>query len=184
MESPNESVSPVTTRAAGVRYGVVLGAISIVLFVTFNLAGMDITDGPGAWINRLLSTGLTIGAIVMAHNFFKQNGDGFMSFGQGIGTEFWCTLTSTSIASVFMYVYIKFIDSAFIDMIKDRQLEEMQKRGMSDEQIEQAMKIAGMFTSAEAILLFGIFGGIFFGVLIALIVTIFTQKKNPDGIPS
>ena len=107
-----------------------------------------------------------------------------MTIGQGVGIGFWAGLVSSVISSIFMYIYVKFVDSGFIDMIKETQVEEMQKRGMSEEQIDQAMKIAGMFTSAEALLAFGLIGGVVFGLGIGLIISFFTQKKNPDAIPS
>jgi hypothetical protein len=103
-----------------------------------------------------------------------------MEYGQGIGIAFWLGLVSSAIYSVFFYVYIKFIDSSFLDMIRDQQLEQFEARGMSDEQIEQAMKFANMFTNPEALLGFTLLGGVFFTIIIALIVTIFTQKKNPE----
>lgn len=177
MEPQNESTAEkVTTRSSGMRYGLFLGGISIVLFLIIALSGMR-PDGPGRWLG-VVFTGVLI---FLAHKYFKDNGDGFMSIGQGVGIGFWTGVTSSVISSIFTYVYVKFIDSGFIDMIKETQLEEMQKRGMSDEQVEQAMKFAGMFTSAEAIFLFGLIGGIIGGVVIGLIISFFTQKKNPEA---
>jgi hypothetical protein len=66
-------------------------------------------------------------------------------------------------------------------MIKDKQIEAMEQRGMSEEQIDQAMKIAGAFTSPEAILGFGLIGGLIVILIVGLIVSIFTQKKNPEA---
>jgi len=179
MEPQNESIAEkVTTRGAGVRYGLFLGGISIVSFLVMAISGMR-PDGPGRWISVVFSFVL----IYLAHKYYKDNGDGFMTIGQGVGIGFWAGLVSSVLSSVFMYIYVKFIDSGFIDMIKETQLEEMQKRGMSEEQIDQAMKIAGMFTSAEAIFVFGLIGGVIFGIGIGLLVAFFTQKKNPDAIP-
>jgi hypothetical protein len=67
-------------------------------------------------------------------------------------------------------------------MIKDKQMEEMANRGMTDEQIEQAMEIAGKFMSPEAMLFFAVFFGILAIVICGLIVSLFTQRKNPDAI--
>ncbi len=174
-------VEKVSTRSVGMRYGLFLGAFGIVSFLVTTLSGVNVTDGSGAWVNRIISIIVTAFIFYLAHEYFKKNGDGFMSFGQGVGVGFWASLISSLISSSFLYIYVKFIDSSFIDMIKDKQIEAMQKQGMSDDKIEAAMKIAGMFTSAEVIAIFGILGGIFFGVIIALLVSIFTQKKNPDA---
>ena len=179
MEPQNESIAEkVTTRSVGMRYGLFLGGISIVSFLVMAISGMR-PDGPGRWISTVFSFVL----IYLAHKYYKDNGDGFMTLGQGVGIGFWAGLVSSVTSSIFMYIYIKFIDSGFVDMIKETQIEEMQKRGMSEEQIDQAMKIAGMFTSPEALLVFGLVFGTIFGIGIGLLVGFFTQKKNPDAIP-
>ena len=66
-----------------------------------------------------------------------------------------------------------------IQLIKDKQIETMEAQGMDDAQIDQAMEIAGKFTSPEMILVFGILGIAFFGFILALIVSLFTKKSNP-----
>src|SRR5690606_22978283 len=109
-----------------------------------------------------------------------DEGDGYMSYGQGVGIAFWYGLISSGISSVFMYIYIKFVDPTFMDAIKDQQLEAFEKQGMSEAQIEQAMQFSSMFNTAEAFFVMGLFGGIILSVLIGLIVTIFTQKKSPE----
>jgi hypothetical protein len=179
MEPQNESIEKITTRSVGMRYGLFLGGIGIVSFLIMAVSGMK-PDGPGRWI----STVFTFVLIYLAHKYYKANGDGFMTIGQGVGIGFWAGLVSSVISSIFMYIYLKFVDSAFIDMIKETQITEMQKRGMSEEQIDQAMKFAGMFISPEALLIFGLCAGIIFGIGIGLLISFFTQRKNPDAIPS
>lgn len=165
-----------TTRSVGIRYGIIFGVISIFYFLIFALADIDMSKGVSRW-------GTTIIAIVivfLAHKFFKENGDGFMSYGQGIGIGFWTGLTASVISSVFTYVYVKFIDDAFVGKIRDKAIEDMQAQGQSDEQIEMAMKFVNMFTSAEALLVFGLVIGVLTLVIVALIMTIFTQKPKPE----
>lgn len=175
MEENTES-QLVTTRSVGIRYGLIFGTISILYFLIFVMADLDMTQGFGRW-------GTTIIAIVvvfLAHKFFKDNGDGFMSYGQGIGIGFWTGLTASVVSSIFTYIYIKFIDDGFISKIREKAIEDMQAQGQSDEQIEMAMKFVEMFTNAEAMLFFGLFIGMLTLVIIALIVTIFTQKPKPE----
>ncbi len=171
-----ENVS-VTTRSAGTRYGLILGVASIAFFVVMNVAGLDM-QGPLSYLGWLL----TIAAIYFAHKYFKENGDGYMTIGQGIGVGFWTGLVSTLISAPFTYIYIKFIDSAFIENIKDKQIEKMQEQGMSDEQIDQGMKMAEMFMSAEVILVMGILGGLFMALIFAVIVSLFTKNTPPESI--
>ena len=171
-----ESTPSVTTKSAGIRYGLIMALIAVIYFLVLSILSVDMTSGIGRWASTLFY----IVIIYMAHKYFKDNGDGFMAYGQGMSITFWIALISSVISSVFTYIYIKFVDSSFIETLRQQQLEEMEGRGMTDEQIEQAMKFADMFTSPEAILGFGIVGGIIFLLIIGLIVTIFTQKKSPE----
>lgn len=173
-----ETPASVTTRSAGIRYGVISAIISIAYFVILNIAGLDMTQGVWRWAGWVI----TIAIIFMAHKYYKDYGDGFMSYGQGIGISFWIGTISGVISSIFMYIYVKFIDTGFIDMMKEKQIEQFQENNMSDEQIEQAMEFSAMFMTPEAFLIFGIIGGIITAIIIGLLVTVFTQKKNPDPI--
>lgn len=129
---------------------------------------------------RWLSFPIYIVIIFLAHKYFKENGDGFMTFGQGVGISFWMGLLSSVISSIFTYFYIKFIDGSMIQQAKDAEIEKMQNKGMSDEQIDQAMQFAAAFMTPEAFLIIGLIFGIIFIVITGLIISIFTQKKNPE----
>jgi hypothetical protein len=171
-----EETTSITTRSVGIRYGLILALVSVIYFLVLTIMNVDMTSGIGRWASILFY----VAGIFLAHKYFKDNGSGFMSYGEGIGISFWIGLLSSVISSLFTYIYIKFFDASFVEMIKEKQIEEMQARGMSDEQIDQGMKFAEMFMSPEAILIFGIIGGIITVLIVGLIVTIFTQKKSPE----
>jgi uncharacterized membrane protein YeaQ/YmgE (transglycosylase-associated protein family) len=170
-----EAITPVTTKSAGIRFGLISAVIGIIYFIILRVANIDM-QGPAGWLGYVI-TGVLI---FLAHKYYKENGDGYLNYSQGIGIAFWLGLVSGVISSIFTYVYIKFVDTAFIDMIKEKQLEQMQSQGMSDDQIDQAMKFAGMFTTPEAILIMGFIGAVIGAVIIALIVTLITQNKRPE----
>jgi hypothetical protein len=176
MENQTEQTTTLTTRQTGMRYGLILGIISIAYFVILSVAGVDM-QGAAQWAGVIF----TIGVFILAHKYFKENGDGFMSFGQGVGIGFWTSLVSSVISSIFTFIYVSYIDASFVENMKQQQIEQMQERGMSDAQIDQAMEFAGMFMSPTSMLIFGIVGGVVIGVIVALIVTIFTQKANPEA---
>lgn len=103
-----------------------------------------------------------------------------MTYGQGLGIAFWVGLVSSLIASIFTYIYLKFIDLGYVEKIREKAIEDMQNKGTSDQQIEVAMKYVKMFTSPEAMLIIGIVFGIIILVIVGLLVSIFTQKQNPQ----
>lgn len=174
-----ETTTPtVTTRSAGTRYGVIMAALSIVVFLAMSFASIDMSSGVGRWA----TLPIYLVVIYLAQKYYLDNGDGFMSYGQGMGVTWWIALVSSVIYSIFFYVYIKFIDGSFIQLIMDKQREDMQNRGMSDEQIDQAMSFSAPFMSPEMMLVFGLIGGIIIIMICGLIVTIFTQKKGQEAI--
>lgn len=174
----NADSEVLTTRSVGIRYGIIFGFISIVYFLIFVLADLDMSQGIGRWGTTVIS----VVVIYIAHKFFKDNGDGFMSIGQGVGIGFWIGLTASVISSVFTYVYVKFIDDGFISKIRDKAIEDMQNKGQSEDQIEMAMKFVNMFTKPEVMFLFGLFFGVLILVVVALIVSLFSQKARPEQI--
>lgn len=172
-----ESTSPtVTTRSTGTRYGVIMAVISIVMFLVMSFANIDMQSGIARW------AGIPIFFVVLylAQKYYLDNGDGFMSYGQGIAITFWFSLISCVIYIVFFYTYIKFIDSSFVETVKQQQMDQMAQRGMSDDQIDQAMSISAPFMTPEMFGVLGFFVAMFFDMLCGVILTIFTQKSNPD----
>lgn len=168
--------SSVTTRSVGIRFGLIGALISVAYFLILNVAGIDITKG--VW--NLIGYVITVALLVFAHLQFKERGDGYMSYGQGMGIAVWMALVSAGISSVFTYLYIKFVDTGFIELVKERQIESLQQQGMSDQQIDQAMEFSKSFMSPEAMFVFMLVGAIAATLIIGLIVTIFTQKRNPE----
>ena len=176
MENENEQTAPVTTRSVGMRYGLIMALIAILYFVVMNVAGVDMTQGIGRWGSFLFY----IAIIVLGQKNYKDNGNGFISYGEGMGITFWISLITSVISSIFTYVYIKFIDSGFVKQMMEKQEEAMADRGMSQDQIDQAMKIASKFMTPEMLFVFGLIGGFLMILVVGLIITIFTQKKNPE----
>lgn len=174
-----ESTTPsVTTKSAGIRYGLFMGVFSIAYFLILNTLGADITQGPASW-GRYVYCAVFI---FLAHKYFKDNGDGFMAYGQGMGISFWMGLISVAISSVFTYIYVKFIDTGFIQQVLDKTREQMEEKGtLSDEQIDQAMSMTAKFMTPEMMVIFGVIFGIIGTIIIGLIVSIFTQKKSPEA---
>lgn len=166
----------ITVRQTGIRYGVILGLISVAYFMVLVLSGINTADGWVRWSGFIFNAAL----VVLGQIYFRQNGGGYMSFGQGMGIAFWIALISSVISTAFTVLYMTIIDPDFAQMIQDMQMEAMAEQGLSDEQIEQAMKMAAAFTTPPMLFLFGVLGGIFSTMLIALIATFITKKENPN----
>lgn len=162
-------------KSVGIKWGLILGILSIAFF----MVGIALGD-PNMTALRWLSILVIIVVIVMAHREYKNNGDGFMTYGQGLGLGTLVAAVSSVISAVFSYVYIKFIDDNFMENSRQMQIQEFEKQGMTDEQIEMAVEMSARFTTPEMILVIGIVFGIFIGFIISLIVSAFTKNNNPE----
>jgi hypothetical protein len=175
MEDNVTTTSTVTTRSVGIRYGIINGLIQIVYFLIATTAGFAMSSGFAPWIGFLIS----IVMLFLAHKYYKENGDGYMTYGQGIGIGFWTGLVSASISAIFTYIYAK-IDSSYIASIREKAIQDMEAQGQSQQAIDTAMKFVEMFTSAESLLIMGLIFGIIGMLIIAVVMTIFTQRPQPE----
>jgi hypothetical protein len=159
----------------GLRYGLIVGVIASVYTLILYMAGLGNNTPLG-----LLGLVILIAGIVMAHNAYKAQGNGFMSIGQGIGIGMILSIVSGIISSLVTYLYVAFIDDSAIRERTDQAMLDMESQGLSDEQIDQAMKYTEMFTSPIMILVWGIVGSIIMGFIISLIISLFTKKTEPQ----
>lgn len=172
-----EQTQVVTTRDAGIRYGLIGGFIGIFYFLAVHLSGYQMQGVP-SYISYLIT-----GAIIFfGHKYYKENGTGFMSYGQGIGISAWIGIVSAVLNAVFIFVYTKFVDSTFFEKAKDAAVAEMEKRGNSEAEIEMGMKFVDMMMTPGAMFMIALIGGIIGTIIIGLLVTIFTQKKDPNTV--
>jgi ABC-type multidrug transport system fused ATPase/permease subunit len=173
MEETTETAAP-SVRAIGVKYGLISAVIGVVMFLGMQLMGMS--PFSGGWTIGLIRFAIAIVILVLAQKAFKDEGDGFMTYGQGFGIGVWITLIAILIGGLFSYVYANFIDLTAMDLFYEEQAEQMRERGQTDDQIAMAQE----WTKKLFWVFFFVFGFIF-SLIVPLVVTIFTQKKNQQA---
>jgi phosphatidylglycerophosphatase A len=174
-----EENSDVSKKSVVLKWGAISGLLSIIFFVVQDVAGIA-GDQTYSWIVMLIGIAIGVTVLVMAHREFINGGDGYMNYAEGLGIGTLMAVVSSIISSVFTYIYISFINTSYLDIIKEAQIMEMEKQGLTDVQIEQGMKMASMFTTPTGVAVMGILGGIFMGFIGALIVSAFTKKSRPE----
>ncbi len=157
------------------QYGLIAGVVLIIYSMILQLTGLAL-ESWASWITYII---LAI-VIYLAHNKFKETGDGFLTFGQGIGIGFWISLVGGVISSVFSFIYFTFVDSSFIDQLMEKARYDMEEAGNSDAQIEMAMEWTSKIMSPGGLFIMGIVGTLFMGFIISLIVSAITKKNNPQ----
>jgi hypothetical protein len=165
------------------KYGLIVGATGILLSMITYVTGLDKSD-TGQYLNYI-NIPITIIAMVFA---IKERRDkelgGFIEFGQGFGTAALLVVIASVISSVYTYFYMAFINPSFHEFLMQKQEAKMEERGMSQESIDAALKMAGKFMTPGMVSMFALLGGILVGILIALIVAAIMRKANPNPFDS
>ncbi len=160
----------------GIKYGVLSAVIGIVYTLLLYVTNLFLNSSLG-----FLSIVISVLLLVMACREFKTNNEGFMSLGEGFKLNMLVSVISTIPTVLFNYIYTKYIDTTIFETMKDFQRAQLEKQGMSDEQIEQTMSMVASFMSPEITLGAGLGMGIIGGAFIAIIVAV-AMKKVPDKI--
>ncbi len=175
MEENTESAKP-SVMSVGLRYGLFITLASIAYSTILILFGQNPLQSD--WKNWI-SAVITITLVVMAHKYFKDKGDGYMTYGQGFGISFISILVSIFLGGIFSYLYANFIDTNLMEEVWQKTAEDMEAKGQNQETIDVALT----WTKKLFWIIYFVFG-IFIAAIIGVLVPIFTQKKNPDAIPN
>ena len=117
----------------------------------------------------------------MAMRFYKDNNQGFMRFGEGVGIGTILSAVVGALTAIFTYVYMNIVDPEVVGRMMEKAREDMEARGnLSDDQIDQGMAMAGKFMNGPIMLAGVVLGTVFFGVLLALIVSAFIKHSKPE----
>jgi hypothetical protein len=162
-----------TVMSVGLKFGLILGLASVVQsLVVFAIGSNPLSSN---WVNTCVAILVSIGVIVFAQKTFKDSGDGFMSYGQGLGIAMIVSMIAIVIGMIFIYIYINFIDTSAFEEVWEKAAADMEAKGNTQEQID-----IGLEWGRKLFWVFYLIGGVFGSLITGLIVTIFTQKKAPE----
>ena len=95
-----------------------------------------------------------------------------LKFGDYFSNGLIISLILSIISILYFYLYVSIIDPDFIDNLLELQSKEMYKKGLSEEQIEIALKYSKNFMSPTIMMIISFFTTIIFGLLISLIASV------------
>ncbi|MBN2862285.1 MAG: DUF4199 domain-containing protein [Bacteroidales bacterium] len=105
---------------------------------------------------------------------------GIISFGQALGAGVVICLYYSIIIAVFTFILYKFIDPDLVDRTLAMTEELMLKRGLSQAQMDTAMGVQTKIMKPGFIAGMGIFGSMFQGLIMSLLIAAFVHKEgNP-----
>ncbi len=161
------------TRVA-IRYGLIFGLISsiygIILYV-FQLETNPALPYLG-WI-------LIILAITQAIKDYRKQNQGFVSYGQGLGIGSLTAAIMGLLSAILNTFYLEVIDATPLQRIADMTRESLEKKGMSDQEIENALEMSKTLQSPGFLFIFSVLGAVLVGFILSLIISAILQRKRP-----
>ena len=173
----NTTSNPTSAGLFALKMGVLFSAISIALTTIFFAAGL-IHSGrdPASFIPLLVNAIL---ASVMIKNYRDKQAGGAMSFGSCFGLSFIGFLISGVIGTPFQYLFMNIWHPGLLQKQFDATRAQYLAQGMTDEQIDTAMKwMTTSMTNPAIFIIFGLAGFAFVGAIISLIVAAICKKDR------
>jgi len=110
-------------------------------------------------------------------NYRENELDGNLSFGQGFKFMFVMSIVISIINAIYTYALFTYLDPSLIEMIKEKAAEQVYQQNISDEQAEAAIEMQSAWMTSGMMAFYAIFGGLFFGTIMSLIIALFTKKE-------
>ncbi|MCG1036352.1 DUF4199 domain-containing protein [Polaribacter sargassicola] len=159
------------------NYGLYLGLIGVVthlvLFATGQLLELN-------WINSIVSIIAMIVLIVLGIKKYKNDSDGFISWGQGVKIGMGITMVSAVITVVYILLFMNVIEPDFQQQAIEFQKQTWYDAGMTEEQIEAALEMTEKFQTPliSSAMMLGF--SAFIGFIISAIVAAIMKKSEEE----
>ena len=164
-------------------YGLLTAVVSIVFSILAYILDIPYKSPIMYFSFIILLAGIIYGTL----QFRNVYSAGYISFGKAFLSGFIIVMVAAVATSIFTYVFLTFIDPAYLEKIISQAMAEteskMLEKGLSDEQMEPALAMTRKFMSPGIMSLFSILGNAIFGAILALISAAFLKKedKSFDG---
>lgn len=114
-------------------------------------------------------------------NYREDDLGGYMPFSRGLGYATLIGVVVGIVSAIFTYVLYKYIDPGLLNELTNAQYAEMEKRGLSQEDIEKAQSMMGWFRSSGFLAFSALFGTVLIYFVIGVIASlIFKRWPRPD----
>lgn len=171
MENPK--VSPKQTI---LNYGLVLGLLAILIPIVQYALGYAYERH---WAITVLSLGLMTALIVLGIKKYKEINGGFLSFVQGLKVGVGIAMISALVSIVYGLIFTNFIEPEFMNNILSLTEQGLRDNpNMTDEAIEQTLKITKLFMSPALSTGIQLIVAAFLGFIISLIASLAMQTKE------
>ncbi len=154
------------------KWGAIGGLLSFIFTLITKYTGLedDFSETLG-WVSTIFTLMINVTILVLALREVRSENDGFMTYGQGLGSSALLGAIWGVIAGGFNYIYLQFIDQGVIQKQLDLARERLEEQGLTESQIEDAEKITKMMMGPGVQFVIVVLVTILFMFILGLIVS-------------
>jgi hypothetical protein len=174
ISDPTIKNKPKSLFLNSLNYGLLTSAGFILVTLLFYALDVDRTG----WVNYLTFLILIVGIFVGTKAYRDKFSGGYLSYARCLGSGVIISVIVGIVLAVFTYLFYSFFDPSELVKIIEATEQNMVDKGMTDEQIDQAMAFSKKFMSPIGMSVSLIFAMTFWGTIFSLIISIFLKKNN------
>lgn len=155
--------------------GLILGIVLVVYSLIIYIIGII---KPPFWVG-LINYALIIGGIIYGTKKFRDEDlGGEISYSKALGFGVLICVFASIISGIYTVLLMTVIDPEYIAKMMSAIEEEYMKSGLSEQQIEAAMKMVAKMQSPIIMTITTVFGFAFMGTIFSLITSAFLKKEK------
>ncbi|MFM1836395.1 MAG: hypothetical protein RJA04_1083 [Bacteroidota bacterium] len=175
-----ESTSSSSKSLILVKWAIIGGLVSFLFSVITQYTGLaeDFSETLG-WVSFLFTFVLNVSILFLALKEVRDYQEGFLSYGEGLGSATLLGGIWGIVAGGFNYIYINFIDNSMIQKQMDLARERMEDQGLTSSQIEDAEKLTKMMLGPGIQCVTIVIVTLFFMFILGLVVSGIMKREKP-----
>ncbi len=169
-----------TAMQTASRYGLIGGVIGILYSVLMWALNIELSG----LIQTLIQIAIFVLILYLAIQYHRDKVQGgFIKFGRGFRIGFLTSLIMGLLGMIYMFLFVFVIDTGFIQEMIDKARAQMEEKGQSEEEIETGIKYMKYFVNEYIMPVWVLVGNLFWGVMVSLVVSGITQRRDPmEGV--
>lgn len=160
--------------------GLLVSLTAVLLSLTTSLLVTDFEQQKTyGWLTWLALIGLMV---YFTLQYRKNNLQDLMTFKQGFKFLFVINLFYSFFFTVYNYVYMRYIDSSMVELVRDQAAEKISENpDLSQAQIDQAIEIQNKFISVPGMTVSTLLTTLLIGTLLALLLAAILKNAKADN---
>jgi hypothetical protein len=177
MEETNAMPQKPSAGLSALVYGLLLSVVMIVAYLLLYL--LDYNKSAVATIIPILL--LVAGVALASADYRNKKLGGFISYGKAVKIGFLTVLFAAFVIAVYTFVYHSAINPGELNQLKKDSILAIYNMDLEPEKEAQAVQMQKYIFNPLTFSVISIFSLAFFGIIIALITSIFIKRDQPAG---